>query len=122
MDKPLDLSKPLQTRDGRPVTLIATTGRAPYTLIGYIGGDSFPEAWEHDGTSAATGFSNSPSSLINTPEKPPKMVRYLNRYLDGAFFEITEKPVPHDRPELTESIRVFPNSKVSLNWRACREK
>lgn len=106
MAKPLDLAKPLQTRDGRPVTLITTKGHDSYPLVGYIGGDYFPEMWEHDGTSAATSFSNGPSDLINTPEKPPKMVRYLNRYRGGAFFEITEKPVPHDRPELTESIRV----------------
>ena len=45
----LDLTKPLQTRDGRPVTLITTQGREPWPLVGYVGSYQDIYKWEADG-------------------------------------------------------------------------
>ena len=45
----LDLDKPLQTRDGRPVTLITTAGREPWPLAGYVAGDSILKCWKANG-------------------------------------------------------------------------
>lgn len=46
----LDLSKPVQTRDGRRVTLLSTAGRGDYPIVGYIDGSSDIRTWCHVGT------------------------------------------------------------------------
>ena len=51
-----------QTRDGRPVTLIATNGREPWPLMGYVAGESIVSIWPKDGVWGGD------SDLINIPE------------------------------------------------------
>ena len=102
MGEPLDLTKPLQTRDGRSVALITVVGREPYPLVGYIGTASMVTTWKRDGRTLFPWQEDLlDSDLVNVPAK---IVRYLNRYRHGKFFEITEQPL--SRPELTERIRI----------------
>lgn len=62
-----DPSKPLQTRDGRPVELIATNARGLQPLIGYIGNSLNLAYWGADGSNWP---SRTPSyqDLVNAPE------------------------------------------------------
>lgn len=45
----LDFRKPLQTRDGEKVTIVCSTGKPPFPIIGYV--ESYPRAicWTKDG-------------------------------------------------------------------------
>lgn len=67
----LDLTKPVQTRDGKPARVICTDFKTPYsdsTLVALI---LYPDGYEelvtffHDGTHAR----NQGLSLVNVPEK-----------------------------------------------------
>ena len=52
MTKPLDFSKPVQTRDGQPVRILCTDRKHPYyTVIGLIeiDGVDITEYWTEDG-------------------------------------------------------------------------
>ncbi len=62
----LDLDKPLQTRDGSPVTLITTKGREPWPLVGYIGDASIPSSWRSSGR--AFPDKTHQRDLTNVPE------------------------------------------------------
>ena len=78
----LDLTKPLQTRDGRPVTLITTQGREPWPLVGYIGGNTSPWTWRSDGT---IGKWETDYDLINVPEPKRNGEVWVNIYVsDGG--------------------------------------
>ena len=63
----LDLTKPLQTVSGRPVTLITTKGREPWPLVGYIVGmKRVTVTWKQDGAFQPIGENE--LDLINTPD------------------------------------------------------
>ena len=64
----LDLTKPVQTMDDRPVTLITTSGRGRWPLIGYIGDDVIPNAWHSDGVWDRDMVINNKRNLINVSE------------------------------------------------------
>jgi hypothetical protein len=72
----IDFKKPIQTRDGRAVTILSTEGRGLYTAIGYIGDCSSLETWTPMGRVSLTGGQQD-TDLINVPGK---CVRYLNLY------------------------------------------
>ena len=57
-----------QTRDGRPVTLITTTGRGSHPLVGYIEGLNAVQTWGRDGTWDARPITSYDRDLINLPE------------------------------------------------------
>ena len=63
----LDLNKPLQTVDGRPVELISTKGRGAYPLVGYIGATTNLFHWNNNGV----GLYLSDIHIINVPEPVP---------------------------------------------------
>ena len=80
----LDLAKPLQTRDGRPVTLISVKGRALWPIVGYIGDDAIPvRVWKSNG-SYLRSVELSPSDLINVPEPKRSGEVWVNIYPDGT--------------------------------------
>ena len=75
----LDLTKPIQTRDGRPVTLITTQGRAPWPLVGYISDKTSPDCWHRDGSydhSCPLGITD----IINVPEPKRSGKVWVNIY------------------------------------------
>ena len=66
MNSLLDLTKPVQTRDGRPVTLLTTCGRGDYPIVGYIGDDMNISVWMDDGRVCTYMYGlNSPRDLVN---------------------------------------------------------
>lgn len=46
---PIDYSKPVKTRRGVPVEIVATSGRPPMPIIGYVGDDNVPNRWTRGG-------------------------------------------------------------------------
>lgn len=86
----LDLTKPMQTRDGRQVTLLTTEGRGKHKFLGYIGDAEEPRSWSHDGATRQRGFNEQPGSLssddlINVPEKPRYFV-HRDGFNCGALY------------------------------------
>ena len=67
--RPLDLTKPVQTRDGREVRIYATDGRKPHTLHGAMNedGEWVLASWFPDGIWCSGGGDS--RDLINVPAK-----------------------------------------------------
>lgn len=65
----LDLTKPLQTRDGRPVVLITSEGRGKYPVMGYVGDDTGPTSWTSEGNYQAHTAPRD-EDLVNVEDKP----------------------------------------------------
>lgn len=63
----IDLTKPMQTRDGQKVNLITTEGREEYPLVGYVGDGIIPTAWTKEGK-WWNGGGNFTLNLVNIPE------------------------------------------------------
>lgn len=78
----VDFTKPLQTRDGRSVTLVTTEGRGEYPVIGYIDGNDHVQVFTASGKYYSYG-SESDSDLQNVPKKPVEVVKYFNLYDNG---------------------------------------
>lgn len=45
----IDISKPVKTRDGQPVTILIDKARGQYPLIGYVGESDIVRFWTADG-------------------------------------------------------------------------
>lgn len=73
----VDWNKPLQTREGDPVTIITREGRGKYSVMGYIGNDEYITYWRPDGR-----FFDEQDTvgcdIINVPEKPMSQEVWLN--------------------------------------------
>lgn len=78
--KTLDLTKPLQTMEGLPVTVISTKGRGACPVLGYVGVAEKLRAWSDTGVGGAGSW----QSLMNVP--PPKQYRYMNVYRTADGF------------------------------------
>ena len=63
----LDLTKPVQTRDGRPVRILATDLRSEYPVTGIISHPGYDEVetWTLDG--AFVSSDEHPDDLVNVP-------------------------------------------------------
>ena len=74
----LDLTKPVQTRDGQPVEIITTKGRYPeFPIVGYIGSSEYLELWALDGSNRNV---RGRADLVNVP-KPKRVVDFwVNAY------------------------------------------
>jgi hypothetical protein len=82
----IDWTKPVQTRDGRKVRVLCTDGPdLRYPVIGVADGGLCPETWTIDGVHFANGV---PSDLdiINTPDPPVTVTRWVNVYPDMERF------------------------------------
>lgn len=70
----LDLNKPVQTRDGRPVRILCTNRKSKYPIVGLVlkeDGSETTESWLADGGyhyPAGIGEND----LVNVPPKPVK--------------------------------------------------
>lgn len=78
----IDWSKPVQTRDGRPVEIITAKARGQYSMLGYIGDRPALWAWDRDGRWSAHS-SPDVNDLINVPEEREL---WLNVYEDGEGY------------------------------------
>jgi hypothetical protein len=63
----VDFSKPVQTRDGRPVKLVTTSGRGDYPVVGYVDKNDTLTLWTAEGKLLA-GYEGR-LDLINVPVK-----------------------------------------------------
>ena len=88
----LDLTKPVQTRDGRKVEIVTTKGREPYPVLGFIGELSFPTGWSADG--AFELGTPSHHDLINTPEPKRVVDFWAHVYADGSGKLLASKAGP----------------------------
>lgn len=76
----LDLTKPVQTRGGRKVRILATDAGRNQPVIGLLAGDKYTESlesWGLDGRYRSDAKEESSMDLVNVPEVH---VRYLNLY------------------------------------------
>lgn len=85
-EKPvLDLTKPVQTRDGRPVRILCTDCPGDsHPIVGIIG--TAVCRWSMDGEAVLSNIEwAAPEQwrLVNVPEKPKSVVRYVAIQSDG---------------------------------------
>jgi hypothetical protein len=67
----LDRNKPVQTRDGRKVTIYTWDAPSDYPIVGLTEGSRFPDSWRVDGSYHNRDIP-SEKDLINVPEQPKK--------------------------------------------------
>lgn len=83
MNIKLDLTKPVQTKDGKPVRILCTDAKntSGYSVVGLIGMGEHEsmQRWKTDGTPATV---NTCFNLVNVPEKPVKVEMWINVYPD----------------------------------------
>ena len=87
--KKLDLTKPLQTSDGRPVRYLGEV-RGPNPLVFAIVNHGYNDTVISRGYDGLLDNNREATTIINTP--PPKHVRYLNVYRS----DISEAWISHD--------------------------
>lgn len=81
--KTLDITKPVQTRDGKPARIVSTKLGKTYPLgaiITYSNGDEVFNTYEIGGMQHANGV-HSVNDLINVPEK---FIRWVNFNKSGT--------------------------------------
>lgn len=82
-----DPTKPVQTRDGAYAEILWTDGGGSHPIGGfYLGRDAerVASSWSNDGVH----YSFRELDLINIPEKPTTIERWVNVYSDGAVGSI----------------------------------
>jgi hypothetical protein len=107
--KPVDWNKPLQTRDGEPVTILGRRNHPTYPVVGIYGDPAKQQgyiAWMENGRAYNADIST--HDLINVPEITHEYVNYYGYCRTGhsypSFQEAqlrAEKAVP---PEATLKI------------------
>jgi hypothetical protein len=81
----IDWTKPVQTRDGQKVRVLCTDGPdSQYPVIGLIDGGGL-ETWTIGGVYAAN-VATSNLDIINTPDPPVTVTRWVNVYPDMERF------------------------------------
>ena len=80
---PLDLTRPLQTRDGHEVRIYATDGQGLYLIHGAVNmnGQWFVFSWGKEGRYFTD--KEMPCDLVNAPAPKHKLTTYLNIH-DGG--------------------------------------
>jgi len=91
----VDFTRPVETRDGKPVTIVTTTGRGDYSVLAYIGNKTSPDIFTSEGKYYAAG-AKSNFDLRNVEPKPVTDVVYANVYKneDGTLRAGTSFPTP----------------------------
>ena len=91
-DQPsLDLTKPVQTRDGRKVRLLCTDGPGELPVVGFIEDNVTTTQWPVGGEYYGGALRN--FDLVNTPAAPRTFERWFNVY---DTREITSHVDRHD--------------------------
>jgi len=80
----IDWDKPLQTRDGDPVTIITRVGRGKYCVIGYIGDEDDTTHWLPDGRFFDDEQDTDGRDIINAPEKPMQKEVWFNVFKENG--------------------------------------
>jgi hypothetical protein len=87
----LDLTKPVQTRDGRPVRILATDARRGNDrhVVGLIDNNGFNDVvcvWGQDGMVYSAKIDDAVCGLINVPPKPVKYYAHVYRRPNGCVW------------------------------------
>lgn len=85
--KPLDLTKPVQTRDGRPARIICTDRKSDhYPILALLmeDGTEYTTSFTVDGECYQNGGENR-TDLVNVP--PKRTSRFYNAYENGDCFQ-----------------------------------
>lgn len=85
----IDFTKPVQTRDGKPVKIISTDGHPNCPIVGYIENRDVPVTWNPDGK-FCSGAHESEIDLINVPQKRTLDV-WVNVYPNNEVFSYSTK-------------------------------
>ena len=88
----IDYTKPVQTRDGRPVTILSTEGRGQYPVIGYVGKDTAMKKWSAEGNYSTDG--DRTLDLINVPDRIECWVNVYPEHFSS----------PHESKEQADSV------------------
>ena len=110
----LDLTKPLSTRDGRPVTLITTQGREPWPLVGYVMDEVSVTIWMNNGRFDVI---KSGRDLINIPEPKRSGEVWVSVYDSpdgGVAFAYYHKKEDSDKDAAASNPR--PIARFSYKW------
>ena len=91
----LDLSKPVQTKRGHPVRILATDVKGPYPIVGIVNSHldypaSYIEAWTLNGRWGCSPIIGEGAyDLINVPSK--KITMWLNVYKEySGIYTVNE--------------------------------
>jgi hypothetical protein len=106
----LDLTKPVQTRDGYPVRIICTDATPDYPIVGVVGSESLHiRCWWGSGQSRRSSIEQD-TDLINVP--PPEVASYtrvydhLGRVCIGALYDSDDGSRDINQVALLKIIRV----------------
>ena len=114
--EPFDRSKPVQTRDGRPVSLLSLTLKGPYPVCGLVTSmdEEIPQAWTDAGRYYERAGVECEDDLVNVPAAPVQHCRTLWVAARGTKVEHHL----HISPE--EARKAFPGAtaiiEVALDW------
>ena len=81
----LDLTKPVQTRDGRKVRVLCTDGPGELPVVGFIEDNVTTTQWPVGGEYYGGALRN--FDLVNTPAAPRTFERWFNVYKSGSSFD-----------------------------------
>lgn len=87
----LDLTKPVQTRDGRPVRILCVDRKGSLPVVGLVpdrkNGVEWPHCWTADGHHGHSLMSDERGhDLINVPPKPVKYYAHVYRRPNGCVW------------------------------------
>lgn len=85
----LDLTKPVQTRDGRSVRILCDNMKTDQPVVGVVtnnDGREFVAQWDVSGKFYQRSPHEGPIDLINVPPKPVKYYAHVYRHDDGGVW------------------------------------
>jgi hypothetical protein len=77
----LDLTKPVQTQDGRAVRVLCVDAAEPFSVIGLVEGNSTPCLWTVEGRYFSIRAMKCAVDLVNVPEKPVSATETVRLHL-----------------------------------------
>ena len=89
--KPIDWTKPVRTKDGRPVRVLCTDGPGDYPVVGFV--DKCPAAQQWTLAGAWEKGSTHEKDLENAPQRIQREY-WANIYSDGAGGLLRQRKTP----------------------------
>ena len=83
-DKPLDLTKPVQTRDGRKVRILCTDGPHEQPICGIIEGKDGGDYWSWPLSGKSDAFSET-RNLVNIEPEPVTLWVNVWKNMEGGY-------------------------------------
>lgn len=88
----IDFTKPVQTKDGRPVRIICTDRKfGSYVVVGLIERDGREDLYSWDINGGYYGFYNNNFDLVNVPEKKTVYQYTVYNKKSKNFYTVTNK-------------------------------